>query len=551
MGPTREQIVEPKNSRETIQLYSLANSPICISEVQKSLSTYPLQDVASELIKGLKFGFQLQYSGSRLPFRSRNSRSILQNPDLVLRKINKEIDMGRIAGPFVDPPFPTLRVSPISLIPKNDGDFRLIHNLSHPINNSVNDFIDKDFCSVRYSSIDDAVKLVKRIGRNGQLAKADVKSAFRLIRVFPGDFDQLGFMFENKYYFDKCLPMGASISCAIFEKFSSALHWLTEKCSGNRNIQHYLDDFLFGGEANTLQCQKTLSSFREVCNLWGVPLAEDKTVEPTEVLTFLGIEFDTQKMELRLPSEKLAEIKIRLESCINLKKITLRELQSLIGLLNFACQVVAPGRAFCRRLIDATCKVNKSHHKIRVSKAMKADMRVWTSFLSQYNGVTVMLDSLWTSNEAINLFTDSAGGKNRGFGIFFQGKWAQACWPEHWIKSGILSDITFLELFPIVVAVNIWGSYLRNRKIIFNSDNQAVVTIINKKSSKSERVMTLVRSLVLSTLTQNIMIKSVFIKGKLNLIADSLSRCDWQRFRRLCPTADQQPADIPDHLWKL
>ena len=205
--------------------------------------------------------------------------------------------------------------------------------------------------------------------------------------------------------------MGASISCAIFEKFSSALHWLTEKRSGNRNIQHYLDDFLFGGEANTLQCQKSLSIFCEVCNLWGVPLAEDKTVEPTEVLTFLGIEFDTQKMELRRPSDKLVEIKNRLESCIGLKKVTLRELQSLIGLLNFACQVVAPGRAFRRRLIDATYKVNKPHHKIRVSNAMKEDLSVWISFLSQYNGVTVMLDSLWTSNEAINLFTDSAGGK--------------------------------------------------------------------------------------------------------------------------------------------
>ena len=30
----------------------------------------------------------------------------------------------------------------------------MIHNLSHPINNSVNDFIDSEFCTVRYSSID-------------------------------------------------------------------------------------------------------------------------------------------------------------------------------------------------------------------------------------------------------------------------------------------------------------------------------------------------------------------------------------------------------------
>jgi glycerate kinase len=93
----------------------------------------------------------------------------------------------------------------------------------------------------------------------------------------------------------------------------------------------------------------------------------------------------------------------------------------------------------------------------------------------------------------------------------------------------------------IVIAVHIWGSYLKNKKIVFNTNNQAVVAIINKKSSKSERVLT--------TLTRNIMIKSEYIQGKLKVIADSLSRGDWQRFRRLCPTADQQPASSTPALF--
>jgi hypothetical protein len=41
------------------------------------------------------------------------------------------------------------------------------------------------------------------------LAKAYVKSAFRLLKIWPGYFDQLGFTFDGKFYFDKCLPMGA------------------------------------------------------------------------------------------------------------------------------------------------------------------------------------------------------------------------------------------------------------------------------------------------------------------------------------------------------
>jgi hypothetical protein len=69
---------------------------------------------------------------------------------------------------------------------------------------------------------------------------------------------------------------------------------------------------------------------------------------------------------------------------------------------------------------------------------------------------------------------------------------------------------------------------LKNKKIIFNIDNQSVVNIINKKSSKSVRVMSLVRHPVLSTLQYNIMIKALHISGISNKIADSLSRCDWR-----------------------
>ena len=79
----------------------------------------------------------------------------------------------------------------------------------------------------------------------------------------------------------------------------------------------------------------------------------------------------------------------------------MREIQSIIGLLNFACEVVVPGRAFCRRLIDATCKDKKSWHKVRISVGMKKDLQVWLNFLDSYNGVSVMLDHFWTSNEAL------------------------------------------------------------------------------------------------------------------------------------------------------
>jgi hypothetical protein len=46
-------------------------------------------------------------------------------------------------------------------------------------------------------------------------------------------------------------------------------------------------------------------------------------------LVFLGIEIDIINMVMKLPQEKVSEIKERLISCLNSHKITLRELQSL------------------------------------------------------------------------------------------------------------------------------------------------------------------------------------------------------------------------------
>ena len=68
---------------------------------------------------------------------------------------------------------------------------------------------------------------------------------------------------------------------------------------------------------------------------------------------------------------------------------------------------------------------------------MKKGLQVWLNFLDSYNGVSVMLDHFWTSNEALEFYSDRAGGtgSQKGFGIYFQGKWAQGSWALDWAKK--------------------------------------------------------------------------------------------------------------------
>lgn len=93
----------------------------------------------------------------------------------------KEIGDGRIAGPFQEPTFPNFRVSPLGIIPKKElNTYRLIHHLSYPYMLSLNDKIDPNYCLVHYSSFADALRIIRSIGSSALLAKANIKSAFRL-----------------------------------------------------------------------------------------------------------------------------------------------------------------------------------------------------------------------------------------------------------------------------------------------------------------------------------------------------------------------------------
>lgn len=406
-------------TQANISLLTLGNTPIKIARLKHHLKNYKHKEF---LINGFQHGFQLQYLGPRRPRQANNLQSANQHPAIVKQKITKELSLQRIGGPFKEPPFPTLQISPIGLVPKKDGDYRLIHHLSYPDQDSINYYLNPLACSVHYSSIDDAAAIIASLGQNALLAKSDIKSAFRLLPVAISDFDLLGFQFQGSFYFDKMLPFGASISCALWEKFATALHWLTQNVSRNPNILHYLDDFLFAGKAQSHQCQNTLDIFQNICQDLGVPIAQEKTTTPATTITYLGIEFNTTLMSMKLPQDKLSLLSATIQTCIQHEKVTLKFLQSLIGLLNFACQVVAPGRAFCRRLINATMGIKKQHHRIRVTAEIKHDLHIWQQFLANFNGVTVISNNIWLADTHLQLFTDSAGGGERGFWNFLFGK---------------------------------------------------------------------------------------------------------------------------------
>lgn len=146
-------------------------------------------------------------------------------------------------------PIHSLRISLLGLVPKKTPwEFRLIHPVSHLHGNSENVTIDPAICRVKYTFFDVPVDMVRALGPSAVMAKCDSPSAFSLLSGHPDDFDLLGFIFQGSYYFNKALTMGCSISCAAFECFSTFLQWCVTTRDDDRNLTHYLDDFLLMGQ---------------------------------------------------------------------------------------------------------------------------------------------------------------------------------------------------------------------------------------------------------------------------------------------------------------
>jgi hypothetical protein len=72
-------------------------------------------------------------------------------------KIQKEVIERRMAGPFEQLPLHNLHASPIGVVPKAYGGWRMKTHLSYPPSNSINHNIHPIHTSVKYTSFDTVV----------------------------------------------------------------------------------------------------------------------------------------------------------------------------------------------------------------------------------------------------------------------------------------------------------------------------------------------------------------------------------------------------------
>ena len=510
------------------------------------------------LVEGFSNGFSLEVEGElNGQFTSANLKLEIGSKTELWNKVMSEVRDGRFAGPFKKPPFEHFIQSPIGLVPKDNGTkTRLIFHLSHLRSGkyrSVNAGIPQSKCTVKYPDFQDAIKLCLQAGVKCNISKSDISRAFRNCLMRIQDFKFLlmkakhpktGEMF---YFVDKCLPFGSSISCAIFQKVSNAISHLVKWKTGKTNV-NYLDDFLFAALLKAI-CDGQVEAFIQICAELGFPVAIEKTCWSSTLMTFLGLLIDTERQLICIPIDKLKMAREWIEFFINKrnKKATVLQFQQLCGYLNFLCRCIVPGRTFVQRLYMTNGKL-KQHHHVNITSEHRADLKVWKTFLSYpdvFNRSFLELSVL--TAEEIDLFSDASKNPRLGYGGHCGPEWIVGQWDYHFIVEND-PNIAFLELYAVAIGVLKWLRLFKNRKVLLFCDNMSVVHMVNEMTSKCGHCMKLICLIVLEALLWNVKLGAKYVNTKLNGKADTLSRLDVNRFRRISTNMNDQPSSIPEEL---
>ena len=127
----------------------------------------------------------------------------------------------------------------------------------------------------------------------------------------------------------------------LHDQLPPASEWVSTHRLNASVVLQILDDFLFIAPTRA-QCAADLANFSDYVSIQEC----QQPTRPDTTLQFAGVTLDSLNMEARFLVEKLQKCNTLISQFYRKRIVTLKELQSLIGLLSFACSVVVPGRAF-------------------------------------------------------------------------------------------------------------------------------------------------------------------------------------------------------------
>ena len=424
-------------------------------------------------------------------------------------------------------------VHALGAVPKGESGIRNITDCSRPVGTSVNyhcnDLLE-NFC---FKNVGDVVEMLEV---NSYMSVIDIKAAYRAVPILESHRKFQGFSWvlngEKCWFVDNRLCFGLRLGPKYFNFVSNFVYdVLTEVYY--LSIVNYLDDFITVAD-DMSKCSMARNTVVGLLRFLGFHVAYDKMVSPSQIVTYLGIIIDSQRMELRLPEGKLEKLVKQLAFLENKSRVSKKDLESLGGLLSHCSHIIKGGKIFCKNVYKLYKEmVGKNLRYIHLNQKVKDDLRWWKRFCHYFNGSMKMIEEMYE----YPMVSDSSF---KGFAVYMDADWAAGVWDnddyigvvsqcQHIVSKPLmekfeLDNINVLELWPIVVGLKRWALKLKNKSLVVFTDNTQVMFMLMNGGSVNECCCNWIKEIFWLTAIYNINLVPKYINTKSNLVADTLSR---------------------------
>lgn len=396
-------------------------------------------------------------------------------------------------------------ISKICLVPKPDGSHRFILNLKQ-----LNEFIATD-----HFKLEDGKTTKQMITRGCFMTTIDLKDAYYLIPIAKSDRKFLRFIFEGKMYQLTCMPFGLNRAPYTFTKIikPAVLH-LRER--GLLSVI-YIDDLLILGDSYE-ECLRNTHITRRLFEKLGFVINEKKShVIPSTRRKFLGFVYDSERMDIRLPEEKVVKIANNIEKFSRISHCTIREFAGLIGTLGSSCSALKYGWVHMKNFERAEFLALGANHgnfeaRMYLSDDLQADFQWWKIHIHK------AVRSITPFRAALEISSDAS---RSGWGACCEGNRTHG----HWGQEEQAHHINYLELLAAMFALKCFAKNLKYCDILLRIDNTTAIAYINKMGGIQFPVLSrLAKTIWKWCERRNIYIFASYISSRDNYEADFESR---------------------------
>ena len=436
----------------------------------------------------------------------------------------KEIALHGMTGPIESSPFTCTKVSPLMTTIKKPDSRRPVFDASYGDLSVNNNTPEKEYLGEAYQftfpTVLDLADVITSLGPGCLLWKRDLSRWFMQLPVDPCDYDKLGVIWRGKWFLFVAYVWGCRHAGYNGQRISSAVLKIlndigSQKFGEPYNSMVYMDDFA-GAEIG----DRASSAFNDLGNLLkelGIVESDKKASPPSTKMLFLGVEFDTVEMCMRVGDEKRSELKSTIDKWFRRTVATKEELQSLQGQLMWVSKVVRFSRCFVTRIISEQKSLKSQKQKKKLSHELKKDLLWWKLFLDTFNGVELMIPTTVCCNVLGDATLAGAGAWNEDLMEFWSRKFPLSLQSPDY-------PIHLKEFITVIIEVKLWGAMWSGKRIAIHCDNAAVVQSINFLKPKDQEMQRCLREFLYFVTKFKFEPVMVRIPTKENFLADFISR---------------------------